>query len=212
MAKKYRKNGKLARFSIFSVFFGRFFFPIFDRGKISTFFPFFSPIRPVFHCVAGVHDCNFGDSCGESLEGSQAARASGKSLDFPGSSPDFPGSSPAVPRKFSHYPEVPRKFPHFPEVPRKFLSDFPRSSLTVELNSNPEVPRKFPRSSPATSQEVPWTSPEAPRRLPRKFPGLSRRSAPFSGKPDTSPDSQRLCLSKNMSVSRTQHAEEHQYG
>ena len=41
MAEKYRKTGKLARFSIFSVFFGHF-FPIFDRGKFSTFFPFFS--------------------------------------------------------------------------------------------------------------------------------------------------------------------------
>ena len=32
--------------------------------------------------------------------------------------------------------------------------------------------------------ESPWASPEVPQ-LPRKFPGLPRRSAPFSGKPDT---------------------------
>ena len=42
MAEKYRKTGKSARFSIFSVFFGHF-FPIFDRGKFSTFSPFFFP-------------------------------------------------------------------------------------------------------------------------------------------------------------------------
>ena len=39
--KNTEKNGKSARFSIFSVFFGHF-FPIFDRGKFSTIFPFFS--------------------------------------------------------------------------------------------------------------------------------------------------------------------------
>ena len=39
-----------------------------------------------------------------------------------------------------------------PGLPRKFPSDFPRSSLTVELNSNPEVPQ--------TSPEVSRTSPE----------------------------------------------------
>ena len=51
MAEKHRKNGKSGRFSIFS--------PSFDRGKFSTFFPFFPifVIRPVFHCVAGPHDC-----------------------------------------------------------------------------------------------------------------------------------------------------------
>ena len=63
-------------------------------------------------------------------------------------------------------PGLPRKFP---ELPRKFFGDFPESSLTVELNSNPEVLRKFPK--------LPQTSPEVP--------GLPRRSAPFSGQPDT---------------------------
>ena len=60
-------------------------------------------------------------------------------------------------------PGLPHKLP---ELPRKFFGDFPGSSLTVELDSNPEVPRKFPR-------------------LPLEVPGLPRRSAPFSGKPDT---------------------------
>ena len=58
MAEKYRKNGKLARFSIFSVFFGHF-FP-FSIGANFPRFPIFFPIfvvRPVFHCVAGPHDC-----------------------------------------------------------------------------------------------------------------------------------------------------------
>ena len=68
-----------------------------------------------------------------------------------------------APPSFWEVPGLPRKFP---ELPRKFFGDFPGSSLTVELNSNPEVPRKFPK-------------------LPRKFPKLPRRSAPFSGKPDT---------------------------
>ena len=75
-----------------------------------------------------------------------------------------------APLSFWEVPGLPRKFP---KVPRKFFGDFPGSSLTVELNSNPEVPWKFPQTSP----EVPQTSPEVP--------GLPRRSAPFSGKPDT---------------------------
>ena len=81
----------------------------------------------------------FGDKFGESLGGSQATLS------------------------FWEVPGLPRKFP---KLPRKFFGDFPRSSLTVELNRNPGVPRKFPE-------------------LPRKFPGLPRRSAPFPGKPDT---------------------------
>ena len=87
-----------------------------------------------------------GDKFGESLGGSQA------------------------PPSFWKVPGLPRKFP---QLPRKFFGDFPRSSLTVALNSNPEVPRKFPR--------LPRKFPK----LPRRFPGLPRRSAPFSGKPDT---------------------------
>ena len=86
-----------------------------------------------------------GDKFGESLGGSQA------------------------PPSFWKVPGLPRKFA---KLPRNFFGDFPRSSLTVELNSNPEVPRKFPR--------LPRKFPK----LPRKFPGLPRRSAPFSGKPD----------------------------
>ena len=68
-----------------------------------------------------------------------------------------------APPNFWEAPGLPRKFP---ELPRKFFGDFSGTSLTVELNSNPKVPRKFPK-------------------LPRKFPELPRRSAPFSGKPDT---------------------------
>ena len=49
----------------------------------------------------------FGDEFGESLGGSQA------------------------PPSFWEVPGLPRKFP---ELPRKFFGDFPRSSLTVELN------------------------------------------------------------------------------
>ena len=58
MAEKYRKMENRANFPL-SLFFGHF-FPIFDRGKFSTFFPFFptNVVRPVFHCVAGPHDCN----------------------------------------------------------------------------------------------------------------------------------------------------------
>ena len=78
---------------------------------------------------------SLGDKFGESLGGSQA------------------------PPSFWEVPGLPRKFP---ELPRKFFSDFPGSSLTVELNSNPEVPRKFPR-------------------LPRKFPKLPRKSPDFPG-------------------------------
>ena len=87
-----------------------------------------------------------GDKFGESLGGSQA------------------------PPSFWKVPRLPQKFPG---LPRKFLSDFPGSSVTVELNSNPEVPRKFPRLS--------RNFPE----LPQNFPELPQRSAPFSGKPDT---------------------------
>ena len=88
----------------------------------------------------------FGDKFGESLGGSQA------------------------PPSFWKVPRLPRKFP---QLPWKFFGDFPRISLTVELNSNPGVPQKFPR--------LPRKFPE----LPRRFPALPRRSAPFSGKPDT---------------------------
>ena len=86
------------------------------------------------------------------------------------------GGSQAPP-SFWEVPGLPRKFP---ELPRKLFGDFSGSSLTVELNSNPEVPRKFPRGSPEVSQ----TSPEVPQTSP-EVPGLPRRSAPFSGKPDT---------------------------
>ena len=88
----------------------------------------------------------FGDKFGGSLGGSQAP----------------PG-----------FWKIPGLLQKFPKLPRKFFSDFPGSSLTVELNSNPEVPRKFP----GLPRKFPG--------LPRKFPGLPRRSAPFSGKPDT---------------------------
>ena len=78
--------------------------------------------------------------------------------------------------------EVPGLFRMFPELPRKFFSDFPGSSLTVELNSNPEVPWKF-------------------RKLPRKFPRLPRKFPDFpGGQPlslgslTPSPDSQKLSL------------------
>ena len=57
--RKWEKNGrKIPKkwkvrpiFHFFGIF--RPFFPIFDRGKFSTIFPFFP------HCVAGPHDCNF---------------------------------------------------------------------------------------------------------------------------------------------------------
>ena len=75
-----------------------------------------------------------------------------------------------APPNFWKVPGLPHKFP---ELRRKFLGDFPGSSLTVELNSNAEVPRKFPR--------LPRKFPG----LPQKLPELPRRSAPFSGKPDT---------------------------
>ena len=60
--KKWPKNTKKWKIGLifhFSVFFGHF-FPIFDRGKFSTIFPFLPifVVRPVFHCVAGPHDCN----------------------------------------------------------------------------------------------------------------------------------------------------------
>ena len=82
---------------------------------------------------------------------------------------ESPGGSQATP-SFSKVPGLPRKFP---KLPRKFFGDFPGGSLTVELNSNPGVPWKFPR----LPQKFPG--------LPQKFPELPRRSAPFSGKPDT---------------------------
>ena len=75
--------------------------------------------------------------------------------------------------------------PDFPELSRKFPGDFPGSSLhlkgsspatspeAVESHSNSKLSRKFPR----LSRKFPG--------LHRKFPGLPRRSAPFSGKPDT---------------------------
>ena len=56
MAEKSRKKMEIHFFGIF-----RPFFPIFDQGKFATFFPCFFLIfvvRPVFHCVAGPHDCN----------------------------------------------------------------------------------------------------------------------------------------------------------
>ena len=75
-----------------------------------------------------------------------------------------------APPSFWKVPGLPWKVPglpwKFPKLPRKFFGNFPGSSLTVELDSNPGVPQKFPAP--------PW-----------KFPGLFRRSAPFSGKPDT---------------------------
>ena len=43
-----------------------------------------------------------------------------------------------------------------PEVPR----NFPRSSLTVDLNSNPEVPGSSPNFPQSSPPEVPQTSPE----------------------------------------------------
>ena len=58
--RKWGKNGRSGQFSIFSVFFG--IFSHFRSGaNFPRFSPFFSPffvVRPVFHCVAGPHDCN----------------------------------------------------------------------------------------------------------------------------------------------------------
>ena len=54
MAEKYFKKGNRPDFPFFFLF-GHF-FPVFDRPRFSTVFPFF-PIRPVFHCVPGPHDC-----------------------------------------------------------------------------------------------------------------------------------------------------------
>ena len=88
-------------------------------------------------------------------EGVRLPRASGKS-------PGFPGSSP--------------------KLPRKFFSDFPGSSLSVELNSNPGVPREFP--------ELPRKFLKLPRKF-RDFPG----GQPLSlGSLTPSPDSQKLSL------------------
>ena len=67
-----------------------------------------------------------------------------------GSNPQIPTGGRQAPPSFWKVPGLPWKFS---SLPRKFPSDFPKSSLTVELNSNPEVPRRFPR-------------------LPRKFAGL----------------------------------------
>ena len=59
MAEKYRKNGKSGLIFHFVGIF-RPFFPHFRSGQIFHDFPIFSPffvVRPVFHCVAGPHDC-----------------------------------------------------------------------------------------------------------------------------------------------------------
>ena len=66
-----------------------------------------------------------------------------------------------------------------PEVP----SDFPGSSLTVELNSNPEFARSFPDLS-GSSPDFPESSPD--------FPGGQLLSL---GSLTPSPDSQKLSLS-----------------
>ena len=83
-----------------------------------------------------------------------------------------------LPRASGKSPDFPRSSPNFPEVFRRL----PRSSLTVELNSNPEVPRKFPK-------------------LPRKFPKFPRKFSdlpggqPLSlGSLTPSPDTQQLSL------------------
>ena len=75
-----------------------------------------------------------------------------------------------LPRASGKSPDFPGSSPNFPG---SFSATSPGSSLTVELNSNPEVPRKFPK----LPRKFPKTSPEVP--------GLPRRSASFSGKPDT---------------------------
>ena len=104
----------------------------------------------VFLLPLGTFECS-GDKFGESLGGSQA------------------------PSSFCKVSGLPRKFP---EPSRKFPGDFPRSSLTVELNSNPEVPQKFPG--------LPRSSPDFPRSS-RHFPG----GQPLSlGSLTPSPDSQ----------------------
>ena len=75
-----------------------------------------------------------------------------------------------LPRASGKSPDFPGSSP---KLPQKFFGDFPGGSLAVELDGKPGVPRKFPR---------------LPRKFPRllrKFPRLPRRSAPFSGKPDT---------------------------
>ena len=69
------------------------------------------------------------------------------------------GGSQAPP-SFWKVPGLPQKFP---QLPRKFFGNFPRSSLTMELNSNPEVPGSFPGFSGSSSE------------VPRKFPGLPQK-------------------------------------
>ena len=68
-------------------------------------------------------------------------------------------SSPGLLGSLRTSPEVPQTSPEVPQT-------------SPELNSNPGSPEVS-----QTSPEVPETSPEVP--------GLPRRSAPFSGKPDT---------------------------
>ena len=74
-------------------------------------------------------------------------------------SPELLGSPPTS-------PEVPRTSP---EVFRRLPRRFSHCGTKQQSRGSPEVSR--------TSPEVPQTSPEVP--------GLPRRSAPFSGKPDT---------------------------
>ena len=63
----------------------------------------------------------------------------------------------------------------FPELPQKLSSDFPGSSLTVELNS---FFQRFPKSFadfPENSPDFPGNSPDFPGGLPLSLPEVSKR-------------------------------------